>query len=492
MANGNRQLIVIEWLYNGYAVVILRLQGIWKTDVPCCEMVTGKGIYVKYYMSGKINHNEQHDALAELFRQQLEDHRLPVDDDGWSEIEQRLRGKRKTRVVWLWSAGAMAAAAAIALLVIINQPFSGDSNITVIPQIAVEQETMLDHSHEKVKNDHDHGDGHKSHIISQNTGTGEPKSPAVKANRTIPIADPVKAIGLTRPTAIDSSGTTYKENTVSQIDQTNQPIVVKEDVQPEEDKPVIAQVESDKPKLDVSLVEDRPEEEEPAAKGKNKWLLAAAFGTGGYTDGLSTGNDYSPIMADVQSFSGNNNYAAGLSGNIKSFTNMTEDDFSNISHLPPLSVGVTVRKNLGKFGGVESGLVYTYLSSQFEWSGYDVHQKLHYLGIPVNMVVYLWNSNPNWRIYFSGGIMVEKGLRAMYTQEKIQAGEIRTTTVNSSIDGLQWSLNGALGINYRFNKGIGIYFEPRVGYCFDNNQPISMRTEWPVFLGVNLGLNYEF
>ena len=140
---------------------------------------------------------------------------------------------------------------------------------------------------------------------------------------------------------------------------------------------------------------------------------------------------------------------------------------------------------------METGLVYTYLASHFEWSCHDVHQSLHYLGIPINMVVYLWNSKPNWRIYLSGGFMAEKGLRAVYRQERQIQSEHRITTVRSSIDGLQWSLNGGLGVNYRFEKGWGIYFEPRAGYSFDNNQPISIRTEWPVYFGIHLGLNYQ-
>ena len=141
---------------------------------------------------------------------------------------------------------------------------------------------------------------------------------------------------------------------------------------------------------------------------------------------------------------------------------------------------------------MESGLTYTYLSSRFEWSDCNVHQSLHYLGIPVNLVVYLWNTNPNWKIYLSGGFMVEKGLRAIYRQERQITSEHRITTVRSHIDGLQWSLNGGLGINYRLEKGWGIYFEPRVGYSFDSNQPVSIRTEYPIYFGFNLGLNYEF
>jgi len=137
-------------------------------------------------------------------------------------------------------------------------------------------------------------------------------------------------------------------------------------------------------------------------------------------------------------------------------------------------------------------LVCTCLISNFNWLGHDVRQSLHYVGIPVNMVVYMGNnSKRNWHFYISGGFMVEKGVRAVYRQERLTSYEHRITTVRRSIPNLQWSLNGAFGINYRLEKGWGIYFEPRAGYSFDCNQPVSVRTEYPLHFGINLGLSYE-
>jgi hypothetical protein len=260
--------------------------------------------------------------------------------------------------------------------------------------------------------------------------------------------------------------------------------------------PVLAQIEKEIPKLDVSLVADHPDEDETDAKKKDKWLLAAAFGTGGYTNGFNDSfNDRASYSGMEMGLSGSDNsYAAEKSSSIRSFSYMSREDFTNISHRPPFSLGMTARKSLGKNGGIVSGLVYTYLASNFKWSDwseYNVHQNLHYVGIPVNLSVCLWNSKPNWRIYLSGGFMVEKGLRALYRQERYSGSELRTTTVKSSINGWQWSLNGALGVIRRLENGFGIYFEPRVGYSFDCNQPISVRTEMPVFFGINMGVNYQ-
>lgn len=61
--------------------------------------------------------------------------------------------------------------------------------------------------------------------------------------------------------------------------------------------------------------------------------------------------------------------------------------------------------------------MYTYLSTTFKRGGdcpSEVKSSLHYLGIPLNLVVYVWK-NQRWNVYLSGGFMMEKGLQAVYS-----------------------------------------------------------------------------
>ena len=220
-------------------------------------------------------------------------------------------------------------------------------------------------------------------------------------------------------------------------------------------------------------------------KQKEQWLISAAVRLGGSIDGLNT--EKNNMLFDKSS---GNEYAAVMSNNIHSLLNMSKEEFTRIKHLPPLSFGLTAQKSYGKNIGIESGLVYTLLVSEFEWEGYKSNQSLHYLGIPVNLAIYLWNINPKCKIYISGGFTVEKGVRAIYRQENFK--ENKTSTAYKTLRGFQWSLNGALGVNYKLGKSWGLYLEPKIGYSFQCNQPISIRTEYPVYFGINLGLNYEF
>ena len=422
-----------------------------------------------------MTENSEYDALGELFRRQLENHRIPVDVNDWNEIERRLsKRKNKSAILWLWSVGTAVAAASVAALLIIKQPAMPDEAtiMAVSQQVAAETTETTNQELIPIKNN----------LLAEFQPTGnENQTNTIEFVATLESEE-------TEKTAMVASGEPFG---VQSFDNS----AINQEAKADEDRSPIAQTENEIPILDISLIGVKTEENNAEVKKTDKWLLAAAFGMSGYSESVSgEPKDLFDAMdrpAGWENMGSGNKFASSKSSNVQSFENMSRESFTNITHRLPLSFGLTVRKSLGKNSGVETGLIYTYLASHYEWSGYDVQQSLHYMGIPVNMVVYIVNSNPNWRIYFSGGGTVEKGLRAIYRQEKQIPREHRITTVRSSIYGLQLSLNSALGVNYRLGNNFGIYFEPRAGYSFDCNQPISIRTEWPFHYGINLGLNYQ-
>ena len=107
------------------------------------------------------------------------------------------------------------------------------------------------------------------------------------------------------------------------------------------------------------------------------------------------------------------------------------------------------------------------------------------------MVVKIWG-NSKWKVYGSAGGMVEKGLRSIYIQEQHFGNQIITTTASTKIDGLQWSLNATIGGAYRLSDGIDVYFEPKCSYFFDNDQPLSIRTDRKLSGGIEGGLRFNF
>ena len=421
--------------------------------------------------------NSEYDVIGELFRQRLENHRLPVGADGWNEIERRLNKRKNNVVIWLWSSGAMAAAAAIAMLIVINLPKAEKAAVMTVSQEATTEQPATTNYETNI-------------IVAENETASlpQPQPVVVKPTNNVAFAEMEKTENKDDTNLVDVMVET--ELFIAAAENNNN------ETQTEE-KPLeeIFQIVNEIFKSNNFLYEDIP-----AAKKRKKWLLAAAFSTNGnnsenfYNSPAASSTQLPQNVSTRGSF--NNDYAVGLSNNIKPLSGTNKDDFTKIKHLPPLSFGMMVRK-VDDFGGVESGLLYTYLSSILEWSdvsgNYSVYQNLHYVGIPVNFLIYMWNKNPNWQIYFSGGLMVEKGIRAMYNQDMQTRNQVRTTTVKKSfVNGVQLSMNSALGVNYKLEKGWGVYIEPRFGYNFDCDQPVSIRTESPLNVGVNMGLNYEF
>ena len=387
-----------------------------------------------------MENKSEFNALDELFHQKMTGHRIPVYGDGWGEIERRLV-KHKT-ITWLWRGGSIAAAAAVvAILMMVHKPIVDEKPIMVVAQ----QNTEVPE-------------------IQSFMQTEEPS-----ANLFVP-KPAFTVVSQTEPSMPITASSITNAECVQELP-----------------------VDEEKRFIFIEKKKEIPQRTEKmfVTKKQHRWTLAALLSTtGSRSDGFSQKSP-SPVYQYLESKGGSNAYAATLSSSIKSFSNMSKDDFTSIRHLPALSVGLMARKNLGNTLAVESGIIYTYLESYFEWPNYDAHQSLHYIGIPVNVLTYIWNSNPHWQIYLSGGVTVEKCVRAIYTQNMQSATKITKTIVKSSVDNLQWSLNGALGINYKLGQHLGIFFEPRFGYHFNNQQPINMRTEWPVSVGVNIGIHFQ-
>ncbi len=176
-------------------------------------------------------------------------------------------------------------------------------------------------------------------------------------------------------------------------------------------------------------------------------------------------------------------------------------DTKNVSwkHYIPVSAGVTFRKNISADGrfGIESGLVYSYLSSKAELDGttrIKLDQQLHFLGIPVS-ATYSLVKNPTYEVYLRGGVQADVNLSARQTTEYVystgQPNHSETTSLDAK--GLQMSLSASAGVMYNISPRVGLYFEPGFGYYFENsNQPESYWQDHPANFNVRLGVRTTF
>ncbi|MDR1682870.1 MAG: outer membrane beta-barrel protein [Candidatus Symbiothrix sp.] len=174
---------------------------------------------------------------------------------------------------------------------------------------------------------------------------------------------------------------------------------------------------------------------------------------------------------------------------------LTPNDFNRKIHRPPFSLGLSFRKNFNSVFSLESGLVYTYLSSVFEnsYPRQEASLDLHYLGVPLNLIVNLYgNRYSRWNIYFSLGGTIEKGLFSQYAQRTYSEFNVTNAHSNEKIKGFQTSLQSALGLDFKFMKNYSVFLEPEIKYYIANNQPFNIRTEHPLTFGLNVGLRYNW
>lgn len=415
-------------------------------------------------MNDNINNK---DAFGEFFREKLGNHQLPVAENGWSELEQRMKSRRRIFPIWSRIAGSVAAV--VLLLVLFRPAYQGEHQPNIAKNDATEHDISTEFLAPKAIENQLTEEQNIEVAITDPKVTPKELLPKHSTNRVLAVVSEEKKLANsftdTYETEVSILLTEEKSIAATTVSETEETVHfnLKNDMES------IAQEEKIIPKQ--------------KKKNHNKWLLAAALVSGGSMnfDGFSAMN--APSMSD-----------AIVDAETKMFRILASPEFTSITHKSPVSVGLSARKHINDRWSLESGLTYTYLQSRFENEdplSTNAKLHLHYIGVPLHIVNRIVNRE-KWDFYISAGGMVEKGLRSIYIQEINNGNATFTTDARTGIDGLQWSLSGAMGTTYKINEFLGWYLEPKITYYLDNNQPMSSRTEKPFVLGMNTGIRFEF
>ncbi len=233
------------------------------------------------------------------------------------------------------------------------------------------------------------------------------------------------------------------------------------------------------------------------SKSKKKGVEFGLFG-GNSTMGGSSFNSNMQTFTSIAMVSENVYASVGLlkSSNMENRVISNIDDSEvNVKHRFPLRVGISVRFKLTDRLGIETGMVYSYHSSDImsgdEWGGYKTVRKLHYVGVPLNVSYDIWK-NDFINIYAKGGGMAEFCVSGHSSTDYITGNEVTETSEESVREKRpQWSVNLAPGIQYNFNDVIGIYAEPGIAYYFDNGSGMNtIYKDKKLNFNLNVGLRF--
>ena len=225
--------------------------------------------------------------------------------------------------------------------------------------------------------------------------------------------------------------------------------------------------------------------------GVSMKLYAENFGAGmgNVNSGSNIANRYSDsgVMADPMpgvypdpSVGGSNDVDYLMAAAYKALQKSPQ---GKAKHHAPVSVGMQIAFGVAPRLSLSTGVVYTRTSSDFypyaPNNDYNVHQVLHYVGIPVGL---------NYELWRSGGFhaYVMAGAEAAYNV-KNDTDEDGTRKQDAKRDRVQFSGKASLGAQYDISPSVGLYIEPGTKYYFDNGSDIEN-----TFKDKKLNFNLQF
>lgn len=211
-------------------------------------------------------------------------------------------------------------------------------------------------------------------------------------------------------------------------------------------------------------------------KDAPKLTLTAYYG--GSSNGSGGGQSMASVMSDAPS---QGNAAADRVEPATNFLYRESQDRRKAHHKQPVKVGVSVGYRLNDRWALQTGVTYSFLSTDFDGQGSSVQtQKLHYVGVPLT-ASYSVVRGRKAEVYVTAGGEVEKLVKGTMKSDNFE-GE----TVKESCP--QFSVKAAVGGAYSFVPGVSVYVEPGVTHYFDNHSSVvNVYKDRPTSFSLNLG-----
>ena len=161
-------------------------------------------------------------------------------------------------------------------------------------------------------------------------------------------------------------------------------------------------------------------------------------------------------------------------------------------HYTPVTFSLALKYKLNNRFGLETGLSYSRLRSEFEigTDGNTIReqQAIHYLGIPLKGTYNIYNVR-RWNLYGSLGAKLEIPVYAPFSTRYFVNGMKELEEKSILHAPLQWSVGTGLGLQYNLTPNIGFFAEPSLQYYIPTGSNIeTYRTEHPFTFSLPIGI----
>lgn len=414
--------------------------------------------------------DQERDTFDDLFRSKLHNFEMDTMPGDWDAISSRLPGKapvpfRRTLRYW-------AAAAVVSLLMITGSVYlyTPDKERTPVAEAIREKTEAVE-----------------SQLAEQVVAPVASVAPSITTERSITKKTAVASSRMrTRMGSVDVSDIVAAAN-VEQVALPSDTVVAAEVVE-------VAVAQAEPSATPQTLIADAAPTAKEKVKEKAKEIKPRrwGFGMGGGSVTAGTSNSLNAyafkntMMSDPE----------------LTFLNSTSFDKqvakTNIHHKTPVTVGLGVSYYLNDRFSLQSGLNYTFMSSDWETNG-DYHretkQKLHFIGIPLSLSYKIaeWN---RLQFYAAAGGMTEMNVAGKLVSEtfvKKEADPLSTERESIRMKEWMWSVNARVGVSYPLLRFISLYAEVGADYYFDNGSTIeTVRSEKPFNVNLQAGFRFGF
>lgn len=399
-------------------------------------------------------------------RNHLADFEAPVPDDLWERIEAQLpkelvAEKPKARRIPLWVRWT-AAAAIVGVLI----------GTTALLWPSHEETPTAPMASATKKADNSLEENDKTPMESEKTIESEPVSPAVVSSVIAKIAEPIVA------EAVDQS----QPDTASLYIKEEEPQVA--ELQPQQTTVEPAPAE-EQPQTELSqqqLIRELDEKIAEYKSHRSHHATVSLYASNGFGN-LSNRNGV--LMSEQMLANYDYDSRMGVAASTRSGSPVYLANYEERQkYYQPISFGLTTNIPISSALSVSSGVVYTRLRSDFmNIANVFVYEKkitLHYIGIPLNVQYRVWQWH-GLNVYATAGGQADFNVNAHLEADGLEQ-EIKK-------DRVQWSIGGALGVQYNIIPQLGLYAEPGIKYYFDNGSHIRNYFKYrPTNFNLQIGL----
>ena len=174
----------------------------------------------------------------------------------------------------------------------------------------------------------------------------------------------------------------------------------------------------------------------------------------------------------------------------------SSEDLQNLNeterHQRPVTMSLSVGKQLSERWFFGTGVSYTRLDSEFESALHkgriQKQQRIDYLGVPLRFTYRVWGKG-RFDVYATGGATFEWPVRTSLKKAYVEATDSVTPLRTHFSAPCQWSVQLGAGVEYRIVRPFTLFVEPGVTHYFGTGTSVrTYRSEHPWCVTVPFGI----